>query len=224
MNKTIIFNSIKKWYCHKPSNGKQIWLIAIGALACLLIQIILLNLLIVTVSMETLEPYYVTETSYQPYALTENVVTETSVQKNMTIAEGYYIVVPYGVIVPFQIDRPSSHLTGTFENSISGSFLIYDSANHIIWEKLGSQGNIDLNLPPGNYRAKFQENLMWGEDVYIYLALGWNEIEHVITAQKISGSDGVPIIISKEKMVLKEVKCSIWELITNYSISALKRS
>jgi len=224
MNKFTIFNSIKKWCCHKPINDKQIWLIAIGALAGLIIQIILLNLPIFTLSTETLEPYYVTETSYQPYTSTEYVVTEKSIQKNMIIANGYYTVVPSGVIMPFLIDRPGSRLTGIFENTIPGSFLIYNSSNHIIWEKIGSRGNIDLILPPGNYKAKFQENLMWGEDVYIYLAIGWNEIEHGTTAQKISRYHEVPVVVSKERMVLKEDKYSIWELITYFYISALKRS
>ena len=224
MNKFTIFNSIKKWCCHKPINDKQIWLIAIGALAGLIIQIILLNLPIFTLSTETLEPYYVTETSYQPYTSTEYVVTETSIQKNMVIADGYYTVVPSGVIVPFLIDKPGSRLTGIFENTIPGSFLIYNSSNHIIWEKIGSRGNIDLILPPGNYKAKFQENLMWGEDVYIYLAIGWNEIEQGTTAQKISRYHEVPVVVSKERMVLKEDKYSIWELITYFYISALKRS
>jgi hypothetical protein len=144
--------------------------------------------------------------------LNENVVTEINVQKNITIADSYYTVVPYGVIVLFQINRPDSRLTGTFENSIPGSFLIYDSANHIVWEKLGSRGTIDLNLPPGSYRAKFQENLMWGEDVYIYLALGWNEIEYRTIAQEISKYREVPKIVKTERIAWKEDKHSLWEL------------
>jgi hypothetical protein len=214
MNIFTALDSIKKWGFHKPVNGKQIGLIAIGALAGLIVQIILLNLPIVTVSTETREPYYVTETSYQPYASNEYPITEQSVQKNIVIADGYSKVVPSGVIVPFQIDRPGSRLTGTFENTIPGSFVIYNSSNRIIWEKLGNRGNLDLNLPPGSYKAKFQENLMWGEDVYIYLAIEWDEVAQGTTSQEISGYREMPVIVSKERVVLKDVKYSIWQLIT----------
>lgn len=200
----------------KAHPGKQKWLITIGALVGLIMFIILLNLPIATVSREILEPYYVTEISYQPCELTEYVITETSIQKDIIISDGYYTVVPSGITIPFQIDRPDSQLIGKFENTIPGSFLIYNSANHIIWEKLGSEGNMDLKLPPGNYKAKFQENLMWGEDVYIYLALRWNEIEHKTTAQEVSSYCETPVVVSKERIALKESKYSIWQLITGF--------
>lgn len=200
----------------KAHHSKKIWLVAIGAVAGFIILIMLLTLPIITVSRETLEPYYVTGTNYQPCKLTEYVTTETSIQKDIIISDGYYTVVPSGITIPFQIDRPDSRLTGKFENSIPGSFLIYSSTNHIIWEQLGSRGNIDLALPPGNYTAKFQENLMWGEDVYIYLAITWNEIEHGTTAQEISSYCETPVAVSEERIVLKEDKYSIWQLITEY--------
>lgn len=224
MNKFLyLLNSIKEWCCHKPGNAKVISLIVIGALAGVIIQIIAFSLPIVTVPIETKESYYVTETSYQPYTSIENAVTDTGAQKAITVSDGFYTVVPSGITIPFRIDRPDSQLTGIFENTVPGSFLIYNSANRIIWEKLGSRGNIDLNLPPGNYRAKFQENLMWGEDVYIYLAIRWKEIENGTTAQEITGYHEVPVLVSKERIVLKEGKYSIWQLVTGLSSYVSKR-
>lgn len=221
---TAITNSINECRCRRLDNGKQIGLIAMGVVAGLAIHITLLNLPVVTLSVERQEPYYVTETSYQPVTLYEDYSTEKLIPKQAIIAEGRYKVVPSGVIIPFRIDRPDSRLTGIFENSIPGSFLIYNAANSIIYEKLGSGGNIDLTLQPGNYKAKFQENLMWGEDVYIYLAVDWSEIETGAATQETSILREINTVVSKERTVLEETKYSIWDIISGSYYGASGRS
>jgi len=211
-----LLNSINIWCRQIPGNVRRIWLISAGALMGVTILIILLTVPIITVAVETREPSYVTTTSSQPYTVTEYSVTDASIPKTAILAEGYYTVVPSGIIVPFLVDKPGSRLTGVFENTIPGSFVIYNSSNRIIYEKLGNRGTIDLFLPPGNYRAKFQENVMWGEDVYISLALGWTEIEQRTTAQEVSRYHEVPVQVSTDRIVLKEDKYSIWELVTRF--------
>jgi len=165
------------------------------------------------VTVETTEPYYVTEISHEPYSTTEYYPSEQSIQKDRIIVDGYYTVVPFGITIPFQVDRPDALLMGTFENTIPGSFVIYNSANRIIWEKLGSRGTINLVLPPGEYRAKFQENVMWGEDIYIFLSIRWNEMQGLTAGKEIIQYREVVRVVEKERKVLKEDKLSIWRLI-----------
>jgi hypothetical protein len=45
---------------------------------------------------------------------------------------------------------------------------------------------IDVMLEPGDYQAKFQENVMWGQDVRIYLALQWNEVQQVTRYREVT--------------------------------------
>jgi len=185
-----------------------------GSLASLIVLAIVFTLPFKAVTVETTEPYYVTEISREPYSTTEYYPSEQSIQKDRIIVDGYYTVVPSGIILPFQIDRPDARLIGTFENTIPGSFVIYNSANRIIWEKLGtSRGIINLALPPGEYRAKFQENIMWGEDLYICLSIRWNETQGTTTGKEITQYREVTRVVEKERKVLKEDKLSIWRLI-----------
>jgi hypothetical protein len=184
-----------------------------GSLASLVVMAIIFTFPVKAVTVETTEPYYVTEISQEPYSTIEYYPSEQSIQKDRVIADGYYTVVPFGIIVPFQIDRPDARLMGSFENTIPGSFVIYNSANRIIWEKLGSRGVIDLALPPGEYRAKFQENIMWGEDLYIFLSIRWNEVQGLTTGKEITQYREVVRVVEKERKVLKEDRLSIWRLI-----------
>ena len=202
----------KKLHYGELIRGSWIKFIA-GSLASLIIVAIVFTLPVKAVTVETTEPYYVTEISHEPYSTTEYYPSEQSTQNNRIIVDGYYTVVPSGIIIPFRIDRPDAWLMGTFENTIPGSFVIYNSANRIIWEKLGNRGTINLVLPQGEYRAKFQENIMWGEDLYIYLSIGWNEIQGTTTVKEITQYREVPRVVEKERKVLKEDKVSIWRLI-----------
>jgi len=193
---------------------KRSWIKFItGSLASLILMAIIFTFPVKAVTVETTEPYYVTEISREPYSTTEYYPSEQSIQNDRIIVDGYYTVVPVGIIIPFQIDRPDARLMGTFENTIPGSFVIYNSANRIIWEKLGSRGKIDLALPPGDYRAKFQENIMWGEDLYIFLSVRWNEMQGITTGKEITQYREVARVVEKERKVLKEDTLSIWRLI-----------
>ena len=202
----------KKLHYGELIKGSWIKFIA-GALASLIVMAIVFTFPVKAVTVETTESYYVTEISQEPYSTTEYYPSEQSIQKDRIIADGYYTVVPFGIIIPFQIDRPDARLMGSFENTIPGSFVIYNSANRIIWEKLGSRGTIDLALPPGEYRAKFQENIMWGEDLYIFLCTRWNEMQGLTAGKEITQYREVVRVVEKERKVLKEDRLSIWRLI-----------
>ncbi len=184
------------------------------SLASLIIIAIIFALPVKTVIVETTKPYFVNQTKYEPYSTMDYFITEETVQRSRMVVDGYYPVLPFGVIVPFQIDRTDSRLVGKFENTIPGSFVVYNSANRIVWETLNSsRGTIDLALPPGEYRAKFQENVMWGEQLYLNLNIKWKEIEKVTRNQEVTRYREVPIIVAQETKVVTENKLSIWQIL-----------
>ena len=151
------------------------------------------------ISTETIETYYVTEMKQEAYSISEPYVTEEILEKTEVFADGFYKVIPSGIIISFNIDRPDAQLVGKFENPIPGSFAIITSANRILWETLGSQSAIDLPLSQGQYLARFRENVMWGEDCYIYLAMKWTEVQEVTKYKEITKYREVPVQIEKQK-------------------------
>jgi len=165
------------------------------------------------ISTETIETYYVTEMKQEAYSISEPYVTEEILEKTEVFADGFYKVIPSGIIISFNIDRPDAQLVGKFENPIPGSFAIITSANRILWETLGSQSAIDLPLSQGQYLARFRENVMWGEDCYIYLAMKWTEVQEVTKYKEITKYREVPVQIEKQRTIAKQDRISIWKQI-----------
>ena len=165
------------------------------------------------ISTETIETYYVTEMKQEAYSISEPYVTEEILEKTEVFADGFYKVIPSGIIISFNIDRPDAQLVGKFENPIPGSFAIITSANRILWETLGSQSAIDLPLSQGQYLARFRENVMWGEDCYIYLAMKWTEVQEVTKYKEITKYREVPVQIEKQRTIAKQDRISMWKQI-----------
>jgi hypothetical protein len=184
-----------------------------GIIVGFILVAIIFALPLKTNSTETKETYYATEIKQEPYTVSEPYTTSKVYEQTKVFADGFYKVVPSGIVVPFYIDKPDARLTGKFENPIPGSFLVITAPNRIIWETFGSQGNIDLPLLPGQYRARFQENIMWGEDCYIYLAMKWTETQEVTEYREITKYREVPVQVEKQKTTLKQDRISIWKQI-----------
>jgi hypothetical protein len=165
------------------------------------------------ISTETIETYYATEMKQEAYSVSEPYIAEEIQEKTEVFADGFYKVVPSGVIIPLNIDKPDAQLVGQFENPIPGSFAIITSANRILWETLGSRGDINLPLSQGKYLARFRENVMWGEDCYIYLEMKWTEVQEVTKYKEITKYREVPVQVEKQRTVVKQERISIWEQI-----------
>ena len=184
-----------------------------GIAATLILIAIVFALPLKVITTETTETYYVTEMKQEAYSASEPYVTEEAYEKTNVIADGFYTVIPSGIIIPFNIDKPDAKLVGRFENPIPGSFVIITAANRILWEKLGTQSNIDLALPQGQYRARFQENVMWGEDCYIHLEIKWTETQQVTKYRETTEYREVPVQVEKQRTIIKQDRISIWEQI-----------
>ena len=182
-----------------------------GILAVFVLVAIIFTLPLKAVPIEITEADYAVEKRQEPYVVSEPYVTEEVRQKTRVFADGLYTVVPNGIVIPFYIDKPEARLVGEFQNSIPGSFTIFDRFNHIVWERLGSRGTVDLPLPPGQYEAKFRENLMWGEDCYIYLAMVWPEVEQVTRYREVIKYREVPFQAENHTTIMKQDKISLWE-------------
>jgi hypothetical protein len=182
-------------------------------IATLVLIAIVFALPLRTITTETIETYYVTEIEQEAYSVSEPYITEEVYEKTEVFADGFYMVVPSGIIIPFNIDKPNAQLVGQFENPIPGSFAIITSANRILWETLGNRGDIDLPLSQGKYLARFRENVMWGEDCYIYLEMKWTEVQEVTKYKEITKYREVPVDVEKQRTVVKQDRISIWEQI-----------
>jgi len=184
-----------------------------GIVAGFILVAIIFALPLKTISTETIETYYATEIRQEPYTVTEPYVSREVYEQTKVFVDGYYKVVPNGIIIPFHIDKPDARLVGKFENSIPGSFVIITVPNRIIWETFGNRGNMDLPLSPGQYRTRFQENIMWGEDCYIYLAMKWTEIKEATEYKEITKYREVPVQVEKQRTTVKQGRISIWKQI-----------
>jgi len=184
-----------------------------GIIAILVLIAIIFALPLKVISTETIETYYATEIKQEAYSVSEPYVTEEVHEKTEVFADGFYKVLPSGIIIPLNIDKPNAQLVGQFENPIPGSFAIITSANRILWETLGSRSDIDLPLSQGKYLARFRENVMWGEDCYIYLAVKWTEVQEVTKYREIIKYREVPVQVEKQRTIVKQDRISIWEQI-----------
>ena len=184
-----------------------------GIITAFILIAIVFALPLKIISTETTEIYYVTEMKQEAYTVSEPYLTEEVYEKIEVFADGFYKVIPSGIIIPFNIDKPNAQLVGKFENPIPGSFVIITTPARIIWETFGSRGSIDLLISPGQYLARFQESVMWGEDCYIYLAVKWTETRQVTKYNEITKYREVPVQVEKQRTIVKKDRISIWKQI-----------
>jgi len=188
-----------------------------------LIATILIFLIIVTcivfsiplkdVTVQKVETYLDTSIKKETYVVKEPYVEKELSTKSVVFFDGYATVVPNGVDVPFSIDKSNALLVGEFNCSIPGGFYVYSSTNRIVYEMLGSQGNFRISLLPGNYKARFRENVVWGEQVYIRINMEWTELEEVTKYKESVQQREVPIQTEKQRIITTTDKKSIWQLI-----------
>jgi hypothetical protein len=184
-----------------------------GIITAFVLIAIVFALPLKVISTETIETYYVTEMKQEAYTVSEPYLTEEVNEKIEVFADGFYKVVPSGITIPFNIDKTDAQLVGRFENPISGSFIIIATPRRIIFETLGSRGDINLLISPGQYLARFQESVMWGEDCYIYLAVKWTETQQVTKYNEITEYREVPVQVEKQRTIVKKDRISIWKQI-----------
>ncbi len=184
-----------------------------GIITAFVLIAIVFALPLKTISTETTETYYVTEMKQEAYTVSEPYLTEETQEKTVVFSDGFYKVVPSGITIPFNIDKPDAQLVGKFENPVSGSFIIITTPRRIIFETYGSRGDINLLLPPGQYLARFQESVMWGEDCYIYLAVKWTETQQVTKYNELTKYREVPVQVEKQRTIVKKEGISIWQQI-----------
>lgn len=188
-----------------------------------LVSTILISLIIVTciifsiplkeVQKQTIETYFDTEIRKETYVVKEPYVEKELRKKSVPIFDGESIVVPGGVDVPFSIDKPNALLAGEFNCPIPGGFYVYSSTGRIIYEMLGNKGDFQVSLLPGSYKARFRENVVWGEKVYMRLAIEWTEAEEVTKYTETMAYREIPVQTEKQRIVTTKEKKSIWQLI-----------
>ena len=165
------------------------------------------------VTEQKVETYLETEIRKETYVVKEPYVEKELHTKSVVFFDGYETVVPNGVDIPFSIDKPNALLVGEFNCSISGGFYVYTSTNRIVYEMLGSQGTFQISLLPGNYKARFRENILWGEQVYMRVAMEWTEVEEVTKYKETVQHRDVPVQTERQRIVTTTEKKSIWQLI-----------
>jgi len=183
------------------------------AVACLLVAVaaVVLALPLKTVPYQATETYYETETKKEAYVDREPYTTEEMQQKSEVLHDGSTIMVPYGIIVPFSVDKPGVKVAGRFEYELPVSFYLYSHTGRIVYEQLGTSAKFEVDVPEGKYRARFSESVKWDEEIYIYLELTWTAPEQVTRYRDVTKYREVPVEVPREKTVTKYRKTSIWE-------------
>jgi len=179
---------------------------------CILL-VVVSSLPLIPVMIEYTKIEYTSELKQEPYNALEPYVDYEVREKTEVLTDGFYLVVPAGIEIAFVIDKPGSRLVGQFDNSIQGSFTVFDVASHIVWETLGSKGTINLPLEPGPYRARFRENLMWGEELYLNLAIKWSETEPVTKYREVLKYREISVINPSFVKTSRVEKINVWQYI-----------
>jgi len=121
--------------------------------------------------------------------------------------------VPFGISVPFSVNQTGTRLIGSFRLPASGGFYLYGTAGRILYEKLGSAGNVDIALGKGEYKVVVRERTSWGEMMDLTLKLKWSAPEEVTEYEEITKYREVPYTVEKQRTVVSYEKASLWQII-----------
>jgi hypothetical protein len=194
---------------------KQYWrgiLIGVCSL-CALLAIVFSAIPLIPIMIEYTSIEYTTELKQEPYTAVEPYVDYEVREKAQMIANGFYLVVPMGIEIAFPVGKPEARLVGQFDNSIQGSFTVFDVYSHIVFETLSSRGSIDLPLAQGQYRVRFRENLMWGEELYLNLAVKWSEAEPVTKYREVVKYREIMVTSPNYVKTSRVEKVNVWKYI-----------
>ncbi len=189
----------------------NVWKVVAICLASIILLSVIFAIPLTTVPHQTTETYYETEMQQESYVVDEPYVTEELLEKTEVVFDGFRVVVPKGVDVPFCIDKPDSRLAVSFENPVPGGFYIYSSSGRIVYEELGNRGAFEIPLREGEYKARFRENSLWGEQVYIRVAIKWTDLEEVTRYKEVVEYREVPVQVEKQRTVTEYERVPVWE-------------
>lgn len=192
-------------------SGKRITIIVVSA--AIILTCIIFAIPFNTVPFYTVEIYQDTEIKQEPYTVTESYVSLEVYEREETIFEGSPYSVPLGISVPFHVAKPDTRLVGNFKLPATGGFYLYSSSGKILYEQLGSQGDVDISLTEGEYKAILRERVSWEERVYLNLKLKWTEPGEVTKYREITKYREVPVIVERQQTVTNYRKASFWEII-----------
>jgi hypothetical protein len=193
---------------------KQNWKIYLaGILTTLIIIAVVFAIPMKLVTIESTSTYSDVEKISEPYTELEPYIAYNDNSNTQILINGFYQVIPNGTTVPFTVDKANSRVIGHFENSIPGRFAILGIGDRVIWETTGSRDVVNLTLEPGQYKALFKEDVMWGEDCYIFLTVQWGESEPVIEYQEVTKYREIEVPVEKQKIIEKETRISVWNYI-----------
>lgn len=181
-----------------------------GMMSMLIIISIVFAIPVKKASIESTVTYFDTQIINEPYVELEPYLSYNDSNIQILIND-YYKVVPNGTRVPFTIQKSNSRIIGHYENTIPGRFAILGIGERVLWETMGSRGIFDLILQPGEYKVLFKEDVMWGEDCYIFLAVQWAESEPVTEYREVVKFREVSVSEEKQEIVITEIKISVWE-------------
>jgi len=188
-------------------------IIIIAVSAAIVLTCIVFAIPFVTVPYYTVETYEDTEIKQEPYTVTEAYVVIETCEREEIIFEGTPYSVPLGISVPFSVVRADTRLFGSFKLPAPGGFYLYSSTGKILYEQLGTQGDIDISLPEGKYKVIVRERVLWEGRVYIDLRLKWTEPGEVTRYREVTTYREIPVTIEKQRTIISYKKAALWEII-----------
>jgi len=192
-------------------SGRKVMVIAV--VGVIVLVVIIFSIPFNIVPYRTIEIYQDIEMKQEPYVDTESYVSLEICEREEPVYDGTPYSVPEGISAPFSVTQADTRLVGRFELPAPGGFYVYSSAGKIVYEQLGTQGNVDIYLPKGDYKALLRERVSWEERVSLNLKLQWTELCEVTRHREVTKYREVPVTVEKQRTVTECKKVSLWEVI-----------
>lgn len=164
-----------------------------------------------TVPYQVLENYQDIEVVWEPCELPGAKTPIGVMEREEVVYEGGVYSTPWGLTVPFSVTSTGARLVGSFKLPAPGGLYLYTATGRIVYEQLGTEGEVDIPLPLGEYRVLLREGVFWGGNMRLSLRLKWTDPGEV--AAVISGYCGKPVVVEKQRTVTNYRKASLWQII-----------
>jgi hypothetical protein len=173
-----------------------------------------------TVPYSEIVNYIETEKRLEQYTDLEPVARAEVYERDKVIYNDTPYSLPEGVSVPFTVTQEGSSLFGSFTLPAPGGFYLYSAySGKIIFEKLGSEGEFNIAVAKGEYRALLRERVLWQGKSYLFLRLNWTETGEKTEYREVTKYREVPVEVIKQHTVTFFKKVSTWQKILNCPLS-----
>lgn len=163
-----------------------------------------------TVAYQVEESYQDVEVIWEPCEVPGAEGSTGMIEREETVYEGEVYSTPGGLSVPFSVARANARLVGSFRLPAPGGLYLYSASGRIIYEQLGTEGEVEVPLAEGKYRVLLREGVFWGGNMRLSLKLKWTEPR--AAEAMVSSYCQKPVVVERQRTVTRYRKASLWQI------------